>query len=487
MMKHTQSKKQIIKFFTQYGIHIWAILIIANAVMVYTYHFATHAAGKNDIPIHSLQVNQTPSPSGQVSPSPSGTQVSPSAAPQGPSIYLDFTVPGIGSGGGTMKPVHPERNVTVYLYGSSVNSMDPHVNPLYTIQGTATFDANPESPTYTSFVNPVFDLGSNIPNGSYQIAFRTDLSFTTLIKQNPSDIGGEVFSLNSQDQPIQIPPQTVLMGDSIPSGNNYSFTINDYNAFINCYGNKDTTNSFCKGKNYADFNDDGVVDGIDYNILIRSLSGLVQQGQTLPAIRISPTTAVIKPIHTSKLTVSPPKIKPTFAASTSAKTIQASKKAGSAVGVVFVFLFLIILVGIGVVLYFKNEKIHNTINALIHLSPTGTPEEQSTEATEEQPAVEEAPPPTAPTKQPAVQAPPAEPTPAAAPAEEVIEKDCYIKKKGPDESGTGMWLLLTDDNGAINAHYAKNDVNDGFAKVKGVMKTENGKKFMEISEIFVED
>jgi hypothetical protein len=49
-----------------------------------------------------------------------------------------------------------------------------------------------------------------------------------------------------------------------------------------------------------------------------------------------------------------------------------------------------------------------------------------------------------------------------------------------------MWLLLTDDFGAMNAHYAKADAKDGFAKVKGVMKEENGKKFLEITELTME-
>ena len=93
---------------------------------------------------------------------------------------------------------------------------------------------------------------------------------------------------------------------------------------------------------------------------------------------------------------------------------------------------------------------------------------------------------TAPPAEPAEQIPASPTTQSPAPAGGVIEKDGYIKVKGPDETGKGMWLLLTDDNGATNAHYAKNDAKDGFAKVKGVMKTENGKTFLEISELSAE-
>jgi len=492
MIRHKRSKKQLFKLFTQYGIHIWAILIIANAVLVYTYHFSTHAAGKDDTTALQAAISGTPSPSGEVSPSLSPSlspEPSPSTGPVGPAINLTFTVPGIGSGGGVLKPIHQKRNVTVYLYAPNVNSMNETVNPLYTIQGTATYDSNPESPTYTSFLNPVFDLGSAVQDGNYQIAFRTDLSFTTLVKQTPTDIGGEIFSVSKGFQALPIPPQTVLMGDSIPNGNNYTFTINDYNAFINCYGDKNTTSYFCKGKNFADFNDDGIVDGVDYNILLRSLGGLLLEGGSLP--KITPTPAFVQRITkivTPTRRPTPAKKAKITPSNPSSKIASASGKKGSgaAGGILFV-LFLIILGAVGVVLYLKNEKIHTIITALIHRSPTGTPATaETTEATVETATPEEQPiEATIPKAESVTETPPAA-APATPAADGVIEKDCYVKTKGPDDAKTGMWLLLTDDNGALNAHYSKNDAADGFAKVKGVMKTENGKTFLEVSEFNVE-
>jgi len=488
MARNKRSKKQLLQFITQYGIHIWAILIIANAVLVYSYHFASHAAGKNDIPVNSFTISGSPTPSTQPSVSPS-VQVSPSSGPSGPVIDLTFTVPGIGSGGGVMKPLHTKRNVTVYIYAQNVNSMDPTVNPLYTIQGTAMFDSNPESPTYTSFINPNFDLGSSVQNGNYQIAFRTDLSFTTLIKQNASDIGGEIFSVSTGSQ-TQLPSQQMLMGDSIPNGNNYSFTINDYNAFINCYGDKNATSSFCKGQNYADFNDDGVVDGIDYNILLRSLDGLLEEGEALP--KITPTAALPKPTIRRKYFPTPIKTVKKINTASPAATSKSSENsgAGAAVGVIF-FFFILIILGGGVFLYLKNERIHEIVNALIHLSPTGSPAEEEpteTETSEEQAGSSEQPIETeTSTENPSENPPETQPETPPAPSGDSIEKDCYVKKKGPDDAGTGVWLLLTDDNGAVNAHYAKNDATDGFAKVKGVMKTdESGKKYLEISELSAE-
>src|SRR5579862_275246 len=138
MARYKRTKKNYIQFITHYGIHIWAILIIANAVMVYAYQFSTNAAGKSDSIVHSLSISETPSSS----PSPSPSQApspSPSLGPLGPAISLQFTVPGIGSEGGVMNPLHPKRNVTVYLYTPDVNSLNPSVKPLYTIQTYATF------------------------------------------------------------------------------------------------------------------------------------------------------------------------------------------------------------------------------------------------------------------------------------------------------------------------------------------------------------
>src|SRR6266567_4350927 len=191
MAKRKHTKKQLIQIVTQYGIHIWAILLIANAALVYAYNFATHAATNSDTTLHTLDISQIPSPTSLLSPSPSNSSSpAPSTGPLGPAINLTFTVPGIGSGGGVLKPVHLQRAITVFLFAPDVNSQNTTVKPLYTIQGTAAYDSNPLSPTYTSFISPVFDLGSDVKDGDYQIAFRTDQSLRTIIKQNSTDLGG---------------------------------------------------------------------------------------------------------------------------------------------------------------------------------------------------------------------------------------------------------------------------------------------------------
>jgi len=471
MRAEKKTKKQIIQTLTDYGLHIWAILIIANAVMVYAYHFASHASIKTNEAPRFLDASQAPpSLTQQLSPSAApSTQIS-SRTPLGPILNLSFSVPGIGSGGGVMKPLHPTRNVTVFLYAQDANSLNPNVQPLYTIQGAATFDSDPTSPTYTSFVNPVFDLGSDVQDGVYQIAFRTDQSLRTLIKQNPTDLGGEIISVSKNGQPLQLFLQSVLMGDIVPLEGDNNIDINDYNTFINCYGDRNAS-SFCQGKSYGDFNDDGKVDGIDYNILLRTLTVLKQEGIAIPVISPTPAKRVKQVTNATPNAVKKKQPSPT----------RIAVKKGNNAALLASALLPVLSFGVlifGVILYFKNERIHNAVHALIHLSPTESQdaelgsiegnepmqqaeqENQETETLSNQPLATDA------TSQ-----------------NNVSEKDCYVKIKGRDENGTGLWVMLTDDNGSVEAHYEKTDATDGFAKVKGVMKSENNKTFLEISEI----
>lgn len=510
MAQEKQVRHQLLKVFTQYGLHIWAILVIANAVLVYAYQFSTQAAVKVKVPKQQADIAANAPPA--VSGSPEVSQEP--AAPGGPVINLSFSVPGIGSGGGTMKPLHTKRNVTVFLYQTSVNSRDPKVKPLFTIKGTALYDTDPNSATYTSFINPALDLGSTVTDGDYQMVFRTDQSMRSIVKENLTDVGGKTFSLSKGQQALLIPHQNMLMGDTIPDEGDYEIDATDYNAFINCYGEKNKT-TFCTGKNFGDFDDNGVIDGVDYNILLRSLAVLQQEGFSVPQVAgPKQTSGRVAPLKKTATPTPAPKKKATPTSAPSVAPVQKTSGGGGALGVILVLFFFLILGGVGFFLYKTNENIRNKIRSLIHLSPTGTPSTETDDpaATEEQTQTDPNAPveadvalasdtatttPTPATEVPAEQAleegtptpiaqtpPPATTTPPA--ADGTIEKECYVKKKGPDEAGTGEWLLLTDDNGPVEGHYAKAGAVDGFAKVKGVMKTENGKTFLEISELTAE-
>lgn len=58
----------------------------------------------------------------------------------------------------------------------------------------------------------------------------------------------------------------------------------DYNIFISCYGQKVARN-LCTHKGQVDFNKDGNVGGVDYNLLLR---GMFSQ-QELPVGKVTPT------------------------------------------------------------------------------------------------------------------------------------------------------------------------------------------------------
>ncbi len=543
-MVKKESKKQIIKIVTQYGVHIWAILIIANAALAYAFHFSTQAASK---PATTLEESLGPRTTEDELDATPSAKISPTKAPKpkGGTIDLTFRIPGIGSDSAVMAPKRLERNVTVFLYSPDSNSLNNSVKPLYTLKTTAQFDTNTLSPTYTSYLVKGLDFGTDVKDGRYQIVFRTDESLRTIIKESPTNIGGQLFEITKSAKIRRVPTQTVFMGDTLPKEGDNVVDISDYNAFVNCFGERNSS-SFCIGNNYGDFDDNGVIDGVDYNLLLRSFQELLKQGQSIPKVSVAPTSG---PQRVSRLTSITPtavkeKVSPTKAPQ---QTVQ-TKSSGNVLGGILFFIFLLIVGAILFILFKKNEKFRNTILALLHKSPVGpTPPAQpadpnapvdpntppadgaaqadpttvagpptadATAATEETQSdpnavaasteipvesvatpTETTPPPAEPAADPSAIAAsteipvaatppvdPARPTPADG---ETVERDCYVKKKLPGDA-SGVWLTLTDDNGALEAHYAKPDVEEGFAKVKGVMKTENGKTYLEVSEIIGE-
>lgn len=383
-------------------------------------------------------------------PSPTATEA-PAAEPTtppalvGPGIKLIFSIPGIASQGGNVKPLHPERNVAIMLYKQDVNTGDSSVEPLYTVQGKAVFDDDPSSPNYGKFVISRLDMGDKIEAGYYQLVFKIDQALQKLITEKETDIGG-VPQYFSPGDLTEIPAQTVVIGDIIPSphGDNI-IDIRDYNAFMNCYGNRASA-ADCPAKQGADFDDNGVIDGIDYNLMLLNFQSLLNLGWAPPAL--TPAAGPTKAISPTKLPAPP------------AKKEAAQASSGSPLAGIFMLLLFIALI-VCLILYFVNPKFKGAVQGFL----------KKLKAKKGEPQV-------IPPDQAAQPAAPGTETPAA-----TDEKSYYVKKDSDDETKTGVWLNLTDDNGQTLAHYAGTDVVDGFAKVKGEMKTENGKTFLEISQI----
>ncbi len=324
-------------------------------------------------------------------------------------ISLSFAVPGISSQSGNLKPMHQVRNVSVRFFDPDINTFDKTAKPLYKIRTQALFDEDPNSPTYATFVMTKLDLGKMcsenvqcVPLGSYQIAFKTEQATQTLIREHPSDLGGQIFMLAS-DTVLTIPLQTVTIGDIVPlpDGDNI-VDASDYDALLGCFGEKEVLYT-CTVKELADLDDNGVIDGIDYNLLSRSLKSSLITPTVSPKVSISPSPT------------------PTTPPAPVAQQVPVNKGIVSLLILIFIFF---VLVG-GAVIFLAKAR-HKSLGA----------------------------------------------------------KEYYIKKQSQDSSG--FWLTLTDDNGPKLGHYIGKDLKEGFAHIKGVTKKENGKTFIEVSEIIWE-
>jgi hypothetical protein len=164
-----------------------------------------------------------------------------------PTTTVNFSLSLTGMGTNTAAglnnhPLHPIRSAAIQIRnGSNQNVFTTTTNVTYS-SSTGLYSG---SVTFT------------LPTGSY--LFLAKLS-NTLNKQasNFFQAGGTVT------EPTLLP----LSGDV--DGNN-TIDIQDYNDLMSCYGAKYAS---CAYKVSADLNDDGSVGGVDYNIIMRSFSGV---------------------------------------------------------------------------------------------------------------------------------------------------------------------------------------------------------------------
>ncbi len=196
-------------------------------------------------PTSSPTSNQTPT-----------AVTSPTVQPNSFSFFLTILLHGIGQGGdnanlnsgGNPNPLHPTRNISLTL-------LQPNSTPLVSQQGAITF--NSQTGIFTGTVNI-----SNIFPGNYlaQVKVAGFLS-----KQIPGFI-----QIQPSPSNLSLPQVALTNGDV---NNDNQLDLLDYNDLLACFGTKATT---CTNSATADLNDDGVVDGIDYNLFLRELS--VQKG-----------------------------------------------------------------------------------------------------------------------------------------------------------------------------------------------------------------
>lgn len=196
--------------------------------------------------------------SGGGSTSPSPTITGTGGGGTGTQIALTLLLHGLGSGGdnanptsqGTQSPKHTSRQTIVTFFDSNNQSIG-------TASGTVTYNAVSGNFTGT------FDA-SAIPAGLYLASVKTQ---GFLSKSVPGTVTINAGQLNT------IPTVSETTGDV---NNDNLLDILDYNAILSCFGSKQTsaTCTFAPDANTskADIDDDGLITGTDYNLLLRELS-----------------------------------------------------------------------------------------------------------------------------------------------------------------------------------------------------------------------
>jgi hypothetical protein len=285
--------------------------------------------------------------------------------------------------------------------------------------------------------------------------------------------------------------------------------LRDYTLFVSCFGKKPP----CAEAEQVDLDDNGVIDGIDYNIMALGFKNLVSLGFPAPQL---PTPKPTQVSRLSELKITP-KAKPTVIPSV-APVVKKPAAANPLGGILGFFGFVMVLV-VGFVV-FSRTKFGKAFLAK-HPLPIKLPPMPG--KTNEVPAakkIDSQPDPAAPP--PADGQPPADDSvasiaesteipiadlaksteiPVAAVAESTeipiaefqaaktapvadasaIDKTYYVKNKSKDEKGT--WVVLTDDAGPIDGLLPTGEIEDGFERIKGKLTEEKGKKYILISEI----
>lgn len=157
-------------------------------------------------------------------------------------VTINTKMPGIGTNtGDNSSPNNPNRTATIEVYDVNNSKVEDG-------SGTVTYDG---SGTYSGEIN----LGQNIPEGFYYIKVGFD---NTLLSQIPG------IQELKKDTTNNTPVVTLVPGDL---NTDNLLEIEDYNIFYGCIKAEACSDEH---KGLSDFNDDGTIGPVDYNILLRS-------------------------------------------------------------------------------------------------------------------------------------------------------------------------------------------------------------------------
>lgn len=186
----------------------------------------------------------TTKPVATSTPLPTTPLVTSTPVPPGSTLLaISATMPGIGGTSGNKTPKRPSREAKIVL-------LDSQNHAVPTTQGNINFDGTKFSGT--------INLLANFVSGTYSIKIKFD---NTLFKLVPGIQNIIAATTN------QIPQVTLVPGDI--DGNNI-LDILDWNIILGCV-KSDAACSESK-KVLADLNDDGKVDEMDLNIILRGFA-----------------------------------------------------------------------------------------------------------------------------------------------------------------------------------------------------------------------
>lgn len=230
--------------------------------------------------VHNHEAYNTVAVAGSTGPTNTPTPTGPAPTPGPFNITVSVMLDSIDTNDAAIQrqPQHLTRNLTLYFYQNANYANDPNGNNAIVETGKVTFTGgDPNNPlTYGTFSASDFTLHKVTP-GNYYVLGRVEGSLRQALNNPPTPIA----ITNGANNPTVLSfSQPLHMGDVVSTNN--SIQSIDYSAVaLTCYGTKpNTISSDCNQLNmkddifsdmpWADLNDDGQIDGIDYNILIRN-------------------------------------------------------------------------------------------------------------------------------------------------------------------------------------------------------------------------
>lgn len=158
-----------------------------------------------------------------------------------PQTYIQFSIKmsGIGTGSGdNQHPIHTARSVAIQIRNSSNQNVATWSMTIFYTSSTGLYSgvASTTAVPYGTYLFEVKMSNALNTQGSYLVS-----AGTTTNEQTIQPVTGDIDGNNVKD-------------------------IQDYNDLLSCYGNKFAT---CAFNPSADLNDDGQVDGTDYNLWLR--------------------------------------------------------------------------------------------------------------------------------------------------------------------------------------------------------------------------